>query len=535
MTQPWRIAAALLFAHAGFAQTTISLRTQGRDVDLSSATLTKPVRVGIVLPASCSDGELFFKSNAPQGTNLYGCAGGAWAVVGGSVTLSLAGDVSGTTGATVVSSLRGNPVAAATPADGDVLRWNATLGGWRPDLGLPLMANNANRLLSTDGTKGSWRSVGTGLTTDGASVSVDYSVVPGLSRGNTFTQPNAFQNGLTIAGGSSFADFSQAHTTAPVRVASSLPATCQAQNEMLIDTTDGHFYRCNAAGNGWVQLDGARLATAPVQYDSATQTVSCPSCETTSNKDQNGGYVGKDANGNVGLGSPLLPTGNPQGIVNAAGGFYENGAKIGSGVPYSGATDDVDLGAHKITAAGFQGIGGTPFYLEGAEQTQPAAPASGSQGCYFESGSHAFECQNSGGTVVGHLTTPAQIAQFRTVKVGGYEVGSENASAAFATGDLSAHGFAINDGNAKTLTEASCVSDAGSQSVTVKIGGTTLFTITCVPAASYSRSTTNGSTGYAVAASMGSTAVGAGAQLDLSGTANVTTKDIKLHIYGTVN
>lgn len=38
-----------------------------------------------------------------------------------------------------------------------------------------------------------------------------------------------------------------------------------------------------------------------------------------------------------------------------------------------------------------------------------------------------------------------------------------------------------------------------------------------------------------ISASMGSTAVGAHTQLDLSGTANTTTKDVKLHAYGTVN
>jgi hypothetical protein len=121
------------------------------------------------------------------------------------------------------------------------------------------------------------------------------------------------------------------------------------------------------------------------------------------------------------------------------------------------------------------------------------------------------------------------------VKAFGYEVGSENASAAFATADLTNHSILINDSNAKTLTEASCITDAGSQTVTVKIGSTTLFSITCVAFGSYSRSTTDGSTGYIIAASMGSTALTAGAQVDLSGTANGTTKDIKLHAWSTVN
>jgi len=122
-----------------------------------------------------------------------------------------------------------------------------------------------------------------------------------------------------------------------------------------------------------------------------------------------------------------------------------------------------------------------------------------------------------------------------TVKVGGFMVGAENAAAALATADLTNHAFIINDANAKTMTEASCVSDAGSQAVTVKIGSTTEFSITCVAPVSYSRSTTDGSTGYIVAASMTTPGIAAGAMLDLSGTANTTTKSVVIHLYGTVN
>jgi hypothetical protein len=125
--------------------------------------------------------------------------------------------------------------------------------------------------------------------------------------------------------------------------------------------------------------------------------------------------------------------------------------------------------------------------------------------------------------------------KFKAVKLGAYEVGAENGSSPLVTADLTGHAFIVNGANAKTLTEASCVSDAGDQPVTVKIGATTLFTIHCVAAGSYNASTTDGTTGYISAAGMASTTVGAHAMLDLSGTANTTTKDIKLHIYGTIN
>lgn len=126
-------------------------------------------------------------------------------------------------------------------------------------------------------------------------------------------------------------------------------------------------------------------------------------------------------------------------------------------------------------------------------------------------------------------------AKFRTVKLGGYEVGSEDASAALTTTNLTNHAFAVNDANAKTLTAAYCISNADDQAVTVKIGTTTLFTVHCVAPATFTSATTDGTTGYIVAASMGSTAVAAHAMLDLSGTANTTTKDVKLHVWATVN
>ena len=145
----------------------------------------------------------------------------------------------------------------------------------------------------------------------------------------------------------------------------------------------------------------------------------------------------------------------------------------------------------------------------------------------------------SGGTFSGDVTNSGMslslAAKFKAEKIIAYEVGAESAAAAFTTADLTAHAIHVNDANAKTLVEASCISDAGSQQVTVKVGSTTLFSITCVAPGSYSRSTTDGSAGYIIAASMGSTAVSSGAQLDLSGTANGTTKDVKLHAYGTVN
>lgn len=66
-------------------QTQVDLRTQSKNVDFSGASSTRPSKTGTVLPAVCSTGETFFKSNASAGQNLYLCtAPNTWTVVNGS-------------------------------------------------------------------------------------------------------------------------------------------------------------------------------------------------------------------------------------------------------------------------------------------------------------------------------------------------------------------------------------------------------------------------------------------------------------------
>ena len=174
-------------------------------------------------------------------------------------------------------------------------------------------------------------------------------------------------------------------------------------------------------------------------------------------------------------------------------------------------------------SAGF--TSGGPFALTGTHQSAASlpSPSSTESSLIFDSGSadHLVR-KDSGG----------RIHDLEVVSIGGYEVGSENAIQPLATGDLTSHSVLINNSVPKSLTEASCVSDSGSQTVTASISGNALFTITCVAFGSYSVSPANGSAGYILASSMSSTSVPANAQIDLSGTANGTTKDIKLHIYG---
>src|SRR5438477_909813 len=85
-TAKWTLRCGVLLAltQVGvFAQTLINLGTQGRNVDFTSAQWTRPVKTGTALPATCSPGDLFFKTNAPSGQNLYGCpTANTWALLG---------------------------------------------------------------------------------------------------------------------------------------------------------------------------------------------------------------------------------------------------------------------------------------------------------------------------------------------------------------------------------------------------------------------------------------------------------------------
>jgi hypothetical protein len=68
-----------------FGQTQVDLRSQSRNVDFSGAPVVKPVTVGTVLPATCTAGAMFFKSDAAPGANLYGCvSANTWTAESGS-------------------------------------------------------------------------------------------------------------------------------------------------------------------------------------------------------------------------------------------------------------------------------------------------------------------------------------------------------------------------------------------------------------------------------------------------------------------
>ena len=86
----------LICACGAFGQATaIDLHTQSRNVDFSDADSTRPFKSGTGLPSNCAVGEIFYKTDAPAGANVYGCvAANAWALEGGGLAmLGQAGDL----------------------------------------------------------------------------------------------------------------------------------------------------------------------------------------------------------------------------------------------------------------------------------------------------------------------------------------------------------------------------------------------------------------------------------------------------------
>jgi hypothetical protein len=82
------------------AQTLINLQTQSKSVNFKGAPLTIPMKTGGALPATCTQGEMFFLTTAAAGANLYGCPlTNTWAAQSGggrgTTTIQNAGTVVG--------------------------------------------------------------------------------------------------------------------------------------------------------------------------------------------------------------------------------------------------------------------------------------------------------------------------------------------------------------------------------------------------------------------------------------------------------
>ncbi len=144
------VAAAMIGAARG--QTQIDLRTQGKNIDFSSAVHTRPSKTGTLVPAVCTIGETFVKTDAAAGKNVYICtAVNVWTVQGIEVPdatgkanqvlsndgsgynwQAFGGDITGRPGAVTVSGLGGRKLGSLTPLDGQFLKWNGSTQQWEP-------------------------------------------------------------------------------------------------------------------------------------------------------------------------------------------------------------------------------------------------------------------------------------------------------------------------------------------------------------------------------------------------------------------
>ena len=112
----WSLILFLLAASAA-GQTQIDLRTQGKNVDFSGATSTKPIQTGTSLPSACSIGQTFLLTNASLGQNLYVCtAANLWTRQGGAAAASQLADFAATWTSSTTLTIGAN-CTAATPCN----------------------------------------------------------------------------------------------------------------------------------------------------------------------------------------------------------------------------------------------------------------------------------------------------------------------------------------------------------------------------------------------------------------------------------
>ena len=230
------------------AQTRLDLRTQVKDVDLSGVP-TKPFQTGTVLPATCSVGATFFKSDAPAGKNFYGCtAPNVWTVQtppdlpkgaagqllsndgADAAWVGIGGDVSGTASSLTVQALQGRSVSSAAPADGNALQWNSATNQWAPATVSGALAGDAAGQTGSTVVKGlQGRAVAAAAPTDGQALRWSQSAnqwEPGLP-------------GITLSG-----DASGAAGNTTVRA-------LQGRAVSTSTPSDGQGLKWNAASNQW--------------------------------------------------------------------------------------------------------------------------------------------------------------------------------------------------------------------------------------------------------------------------------------------
>lgn len=203
-------------------------------LDLSSKTSTKPIKVGISAPATCSVGEYFFDSDAVVGQNTYACT------------------------ATNTWTLQGDGTTAGGVA------WGAITGTLSSQTDLQ-SALDGKQPLDSDLTAVA------GMAANGIVVRTGTGTVAARTATGTANEINV-TNGDGVSGNPTFAlsstlDLSAKTSTKPMKTGISVPATCSV-GEYFFDTdaTAGqNTYACTATNTWTLQGDGGGGGSLPSQ------------------------------------------------------------------------------------------------------------------------------------------------------------------------------------------------------------------------------------------------------------------------------
>ncbi|HEX8985263.1 MAG TPA: hypothetical protein VF767_07525, partial [Bryobacteraceae bacterium] len=446
---------ALAAAFSADAQTRIDLQTQGKNIDFSGASSTKPFRTGTLMPAACAVGETFFKIDATAGENLYACtATDVWTLQSGANPVpatasqanrvlsndgnapgwrALGGDVSGAPEAVVVGGIQGRGVSSAAPAEGEVLRWSGVLGQWQPYPVTALGGGNYAQSFTSQATltiPGTAHGFGTAsllaacyddATPAAALAYTSMSVHPltfdvtitfaGARSGRCVVNGSGAANAASIAADNTFAPgvtqtfqgaliATGAQRTAPVKAGIAPPGSCAAGDQYFkTDATPGqNLYFCTSA-NTWTQMAGTQLVTGVFGRTGAVAAASGDY-----NFSQIGGSV-SNAQLPAGIDATKLGAGT---VSNAVFGHL-----AGVTADLQGQLDNKAAAGHSHAAAG--DVSGdlaslTVTALEG-RAVSAAAPNDG-QALVWNAGASAWQP----GSVAGGGMTAAQLTDFAVAR-----------------------------------------------------------------------------------------------------------------------
>ncbi len=146
-------------------------------------------------------------------------------------------DVTGTyPNALDVVGLRGQPIAATVPINGQVLTFNGT--NWAPaDSGLPSQAGNANKVLTTNGSATSWTATLVDVALTGSATPVEIQSLLDVNITALGGLTGAFVDNISLSSSSGTADFSG---TGTVTIASvSADVSISANSGIALATTTG--------------------------------------------------------------------------------------------------------------------------------------------------------------------------------------------------------------------------------------------------------------------------------------------------------